>query len=514
MLALMAVLSFSGRYGMSRASAGLESVVKTGDTLRNHLEGDMMHDALRADVLAALLAESPAESGAAAASLHEHASHFREMIDANKQLATGDAKAALDAVGGALDNYIRAAETMVSTAQKDKAAARAQLPQFVEVFEDLEARLAEVSDQIQKSAETAKSEATSVISRAQVMGMIILVVAVVIALLVSAPMVRAITSGVARLVATIGRMAQGELGREIQIDRADEFGNLLRSLQDMDGKLGRIVTAVRTSIESVRTGARQLSSGNDDLSQRTQEQAAALEETASSLEEMAVTVKRNADNARIASELARSARKEADAGGAAVQNAVAAMNEISASSRKIADIIAVIDDIAFQTNLLALNAAVEAARAGEQGRGFAVVASEVRNLAQRSAGAAKEIKGLINESVDKVRVGADLVGASGRTIAAIVDGVRKVTDVVAEIAAAGEEQAAGIEQVNRAVAQIDEATQHNAALVEEATASSEGMRQQTEALAQEISFFHTREQASRPYHRDVEPQVEEHRRAA
>jgi methyl-accepting chemotaxis protein-1 (serine sensor receptor) len=285
------------------------------------------------------------------------------------------------------------------------------------------------------------------------------------------------------------RIARGELGEEFAITTSDEFGRLLKALKDMDTKLSGIVGTVRLGADAVGSAARQISTGNDDLSQRTQEQAAALEETASSMEEMTTTVKQNADNARQASQLATSARDQADRGGSIVGRAVDAMSEINESSKRIAAIINVIDEIAFQTNLLALNAAVEAARAGEQGRGFAVVATEVRNLAQRSASAAKEIKGLIGDSVDKVKAGAELVDESGKSLAEIVASVKRVADIVAEISAASEEQAVGIDQVNTAVGQMDSVTQQNAALVEEATAASKSMEHQAEALVEKISFF-------------------------
>jgi methyl-accepting chemotaxis protein len=302
-------------------------------------------------------------------------------------------------------------------------------------------------------------------------------------------LVRSMMSSLNTAVSTAEHIASGKLGNRIEITSQDEFGRLLRAMQDMDNKLSDIVGAVRHGAESVGAAARQISSGNDDLSQRTQEQASALEETASSMEEMTTTVKQNADNARQASQLAVGARDQADRGGSVVDRAVRAMSEISDSSKRIADIIDVIDEIAFQTNLLALNAAVEAARAGEQGRGFAVVATEVRNLAQRSATAAKEIKELINDSVDKVKAGTELVDESGKSLTEIVASVKRVADIVAEISAASEEQASGIDQVNTAVTQMDTTTQQNAALVEEAAASSKAMEQQAQLLVEKVSFF-------------------------
>ncbi len=287
----------------------------------------------------------------------------------------------------------------------------------------------------------------------------------------------------------VSALSEGDLREKMTGDFEGEYKVMQDSLNKTVGNLRKMVGDIQSSAGSIVSAAGEIAEGNTDLSQRTEEQASSLQETASSMEELTSTVRQNADNARQANQLASGARDQAEKGGDVVQKAVVAMSEINASSKRIADIIGVIDEIAFQTNLLALNAAVEAARAGEQGRGFAVVAGEVRNLAQRSAGAAKEIKTLIQDSVEKVDDGSRLVDQSGKTLEEIVGSVKKVSDIIAEIAAASQEQSSGIEQVNKAVTQMDEVTQQNAALVEQAAAASESMDEQAKGLQKMMNFF-------------------------
>lgn len=297
-----------------------------------------------------------------------------------------------------------------------------------------------------------------------------------------------------RLIDSIRHIAGGDLVKPIEGDGSNEMGQLAESLRHMQGELMRTVGDVRNGANAIYSGASEIATGNNDLSSRTEQQAASLEETAASMEQLTATVKQNAENARQASHLALSASETAQRGGKVVDNVVQTMRDISTSSQKIADIISVIDGIAFQTNILALNAAVEAARAGEQGRGFAVVAGEVRNLAQRSAQAAREIKSLIEDSVGKVDVGSTLVESAGETMAEIVSAVTRVTDIMGEIASASDEQSRGIDQVGLAVAEMDRVTQQNAALVEESAAAAAALEEQASRLTEAVAVFRIQQQ--------------------
>ena len=296
-------------------------------------------------------------------------------------------------------------------------------------------------------------------------------------------------TGIADVVRVANALAQGDLTQTISKEYVGSFNDMKVGVNGTVNNLQELVGQIKDATDTINTASKEIASGNSDLSQRTEEQASSLEETASSMEELTSTVKQNAENAKQANQLAIGASDVAGKGGAVVGQVVTTMDSINESSRKIVDIISVIDGIAFQTNILALNAAVEAARAGEQGRGFAVVAGEVRNLAQRSAAAAKEIKTLIGDSVEKVEGGSKLVAQAGQTMEEIVSSIKRVTDIMSEITAASVEQSAGIEQVNLAITQMDEVTQQNAALVEEAAAAAEALEEQAQNLSVSVGTF-------------------------
>jgi methyl-accepting chemotaxis protein len=317
----------------------------------------------------------------------------------------------------------------------------------------------------------------------------LLVVALLIGVFFAWLLSTSITRPLNRAVSIARTVASGDLSTQVEVSSTDETGQLMQALKDMSSSLHKTVSEVRHGTETIATASSEIASGNLDLSSRTEEQASSLGETAASMGQLTSTVKQNADNARQANQLAVSASDVAVKGGSVVSEVIVTMESINESARKIVDIISVIDGIAFQTNILALNAAVEAARAGEQGRGFAVVATEVRNLAQRSAAAAKEIKTLIGDSVEKVQAGSKLVDQAGSTMNEIVDSVKRVTDIMAEIMAASHEQSSGIEQVNQAIGQMDQVTQQNAALVEQAAAAAESLQDQATNLAQVVSQF-------------------------
>ncbi|WP_175626293.1 MULTISPECIES: methyl-accepting chemotaxis protein [Oxalobacteraceae] len=356
----------------------------------------------------------------------------------------------------------------------------------LDVVQGIVARLTAVQ---KKMVEQRGAVATGHIDAAIQMMMVLGVLAAVGGIALAYWITHSITKPLHEAVKIAQTVAAGDLTSVIDAKYKDETGQLLQALKNMNSSLIRIVGEVRHSTEAIAIASTQIASGNMDLSSRTEEQASSLEETASSMEELTGTVRQNADNARQANQLALTASSVASKGGEVVSQVVDTMGSINDSAKKIADIIGVIDGIAFQTNILALNAAVEAARAGEQGRGFAVVAGEVRNLAQRSAAAAKEIKHLIGDSVQKVNAGSRLVDDAGSTMQEVVASVRRVTDIMGEITAASQEQTTGIEQINQAVIQMDSVTQQNAALVEQAAAAAASLQHQAGSLAQVVGVF-------------------------
>ncbi|TDV11650.1 methyl-accepting chemotaxis protein [Paraburkholderia caballeronis] len=343
---------------------------------------------------------------------------------------------------------------------------------------------------IQQSAmNAAVQESAGAYSTARAVLWSLAILALAIATVLCVVVTRSIVRPLQAVVDGAGALAEGDLTVKIAVTRRDEVGAVAESLNRAIGQLATIVREVKHASASISTATQQVAAGNTDLSQRTEEQAASLQETASSMEQLTATVGQNADNAQQANALAMNASDVAQRGGAAVTRVSETMHGISDSSAKVAEITNVIEGIAFQTNILALNAAVEAARAGEQGRGFAVVASEVRMLAQRSATAAREIKELIGESVERVKSGTTLAAGAGSTIDEVMQAVRRVTDIMGEISSASHEQRTGIEQVNQAVGQMDQVTQQNAALVEEASAAAQSMAEQARALQDAVAIF-------------------------
>ncbi|URI07246.1 methyl-accepting chemotaxis protein [Aquincola tertiaricarbonis] len=427
----------------------------------------------------------------------------RTALDANRDKAqalladlrglvfTDDGRAAVDKAAALNQQYFEFTYDVAKLAQDKKPEQASELlygPRYAVQGEYLKALSDQVTlfeRQMSDASEAAKADTQSSLLMIAAGTVLALVGGVLLALYLT----RSITQPMAAAVRAADAVRAGDLTSPIPEGQADEVGHLLKALRGMQQNLAQVVAGVRQNAESVATASAQIAQGNLDLSERTEQQASSLQQTAATMDELGTTVRNNAESARQANQLTQGASAVAAQGGQVVSQVVATMQEISESSRKIGDIIGVIDGIAFQTNILALNAAVEAARAGEQGRGFAVVAGEVRSLAQRSAEAAREIKSLIGRSVEQVEKGTALVGQAGTTMGEIVDSVKHVTDIVAEITAASEQQAHGVKQVGEAVNHMDQGTQQNAALVEEGAAAAESLKTQARQLVDAVAVF-------------------------
>ena len=491
LLMLIMIVTAIGRFGaISQSTKGIVERDWPSASAAATIDAAAREDARR--VLALFVITDKAQR----AKSYERIDQDKKAIDAALatlvQLTdTPDEKALLGKIQAARTAYntsfLKVAD-LVEADDRDKAAALMNSETFP-LLDSLEDLTGAMVKQQKSDIEDGGKVATGHIDFSRTMMVVLGVVALIVSGALAVWITASITGPLEAAVTIAKAVAAGDLSTRIEVNAGDETGQLLDALQHMNASLARTVHEVRRSTGTISQASSEIATGNMDLSGRTESQASSLEETASTMEELTSTVKQNADNARQANQLVISASSVATRGGELVAQVVDTMGSIKASSSKIVDIIGVIDGIAFQTNILALNAAVEAARAGEQGRGFAVVASEVRSLAQRSATAAKEIKVLIDDSVEKVDGGSAVVDEAGQTMGLIVTSVQQVADIMAEITSASQEQSLGIEQVNEAISQMDEMTQQNAALVEQAAAAAQSMQDEAATLSASVSVF-------------------------
>ena len=482
-----------GLFNANRLTLAIDESQRMAMAMENSQEADMMHDAVRGDVLLALLSgltKDASQLAEAESGLAEHAATFNKSLASLQATAdTPDLKAMIGNTLPLVAQYLASAANIQKLAANDAAAAQAAAPEFQKLFAALETQMSKqskaIAQHVMEVNELAKLEAGQ--TKVQIASA--LVFASLVMLWAGLWLARRLTRPMNEAVNIADQLAQGNLAGTVTPSGNEETIKLLAAMGRMQSSFASIVRGVKTNAESVALASAEIAQGNQDLSMRTEQQASSLQQTAASMEELGSKVSQNAGSAAQANQLARSASEVAVKGGEVVSQVVDTMKGINESSRKISDIIQVIDGIAFQTNILALNAAVEAARAGEQGRGFAVVASEVRSLAGRSAEAAKEIKALINASVERVAHGTALVDQAGVTMTEVVGSIRRVTDIMGEISAASNEQSLGVAQVGQAVTLMDQATQQNAALVEQMAAAASSLKSQAQELVQMVAVF-------------------------
>ncbi|MDE8757320.1 methyl-accepting chemotaxis protein [Pectobacterium polaris] len=493
LIALSLVMLTSGIYQLNRVSSSTQQMMQ--EPLRKERLASDWHAALVAGIQRGMAVARSNDDSLVELFTAENERVSKENSKRQEQftslISTPEEKTLFDKVGEYRQVYLEKRDAIIT----EKGAGNFERARtlfdndFVPASKDYLASVEALRDHQRASIDKMGQDISAGASRGDLILAITGVLSAIIGVLIAWVLTRSIVQPLAHAVRATQAVAAGDLTHNVQPEGRDEAAQLLHALQDMTVRLRAIVGEVRQGSESIAGASSQLAAGNIDLSSRTEEQASALQETAASIEQLSSTVRQNADNARQANQLAQSTTQQAQSGGQLVTEVVETMGAIDSSSKKIVDIIGVIDSIAFQTNILALNAAVEAARAGEQGRGFAVVASEVRSLAQRSASAAKEIKELIDRSVQTVEAGNRLVVQAGASIQDIVNGVRKVSDLVGEISSASNEQTMGIEQVNVAVNQMEVTTQQNASLVNEASSATQSLQQQAAQLAETVSQF-------------------------
>jgi methyl-accepting chemotaxis protein len=491
-----AVAAAAGSIGLwttSRLNGAIGAAVEAGSALQLSQEADMMHDAVRGDAQLAMLGALEGDEASlaeAAKGLKVHGETFDEaLLRLESKLSSDEVRHALAAVRPLVKQYLSSAARVIGEAPTDSAQAKSHMPGLQADFSALETQLAGLSDLLEANGEAVRNDASARVRQAAMATLAAIVLAAAVMVTTGAWLARRMTAPMAHAVEVAEGFAQGDLTLRIVPSGNEETVRLLDSMARMQVGIGRMVRDVAANAEEVAIASAQIAQGSHELSNRTEQQASSLQETAATMEELGSTVRNNADSAKQASQLALGASGVAVRGGEVMGQVVETMAGINDASHRIADIIGVIDGIAFQTNILALNAAVEAARAGEQGRGFAVVATEVRNLAQRSAAAAREVKTLVNASVERVGAGSLLVNQAGQTMGEIVDGIRRVTDIVGEITSASIEQSAGVSQVGEAVTLMDRNTQQNASLVEEAAAAAAQMSEQAQLLVKAVSAF-------------------------